>query len=387
VSNPWTVLHAQAPERSKLEGIAIDLHNPRGKQLEKAPDKLSEVRTVPAWRGTLLPKTDADLWLALAFPAYERHVALDAGLKNAAEKRPDARDQLAVSLGSYRAMYEVGSRARTEPALSAIKRSFRDDDWSKVAQGKGVLLLDALRTKVGAKAFADMMDSFGRANAGKEVTTAMFRAHAEKATGQKLGEFFDGWLNKAGLPDAVKAQSGPFSVLSFYEEVEDALIIYGTADDLAANRAAAQALQQALRRRWLNVTVPIKADRAVKEKDLKGHHLLLIGRPASNSVLAKMEKSLPVKFGPQSVVVRNKTFAHQDTAVLVAAESPFNRRYSVVVVAGLGGAATLRAASAFTERHEKLAGEVVVLRPGRPPRYLMVPRDTTKPVKTPTPSR
>ena len=103
-----------------------------------------------------------------------------------------------------------------------------------------MLLLDALRAKVGAKAFAEMMDSFGRANAGKEVTTAMFRSHAEKATGHKLGDFFDGWLNKVGLPDAVKSQGGPFSVLSFYEEVEETLIVYGTADDLAANRVDGQ---------------------------------------------------------------------------------------------------------------------------------------------------
>ena len=35
-----------------------------------------------------------------------------------------------------------------------------------------------------------MMESFGKENAGKEVTTAQFRAHVEKAAGKKVEHFF-----------------------------------------------------------------------------------------------------------------------------------------------------------------------------------------------------
>src|SRR5207249_1342775 len=42
---------------------------------------------------------------------------------------------------------------------------------------------------------------FGRANAGKEVTTAAFIEHVAKQTGLKLDDFFAYWLEKPGLPD------------------------------------------------------------------------------------------------------------------------------------------------------------------------------------------
>src|SRR5262249_31978203 len=139
VSNPWAVLHPGAPSKSKPESLAIDLHKPGGKRLlefrEADRERVRVPHTNTAWRGTLRSSGDADLWLALAFPAYERHVALErALLKRAGEKELSARDRdrLAVSLGRWRAFYEQGARARTEPALAKIKRSFRHSDWARV---------------------------------------------------------------------------------------------------------------------------------------------------------------------------------------------------------------------------------------------------------------
>ena len=74
-----------------------------------------------------------------------------------------------------------------------------------------------------------------------------------------------------------------FSIRSFHAEQEQTLIVYGTADELPTNREAAQALQKALRENWQNITIPIKSDKEVTEAELKSHHLLLIGRPDSNS--------------------------------------------------------------------------------------------------------
>jgi hypothetical protein len=71
------------------------------------------------------------------------------------------------------------------------------------------------------------------------------------------------------------------------------------------------------------------------------------------------------------VRVRKDVYAHADTAVLAATASPFNRRYSVVVMAGLQAAATERAAGWFAERGNS-GSEVVILRPGRAPRVLVV---------------
>ena len=56
--------------------------------------------------------------------------------------------------------------------------------------------------------------------------------------------------------------------------------------------------------------------------------------------------------------------------MVAAAENPSNRRYSLVVIAGLNAASTLRAAPLLLD---KAAAEVVVLPHGKPARALTVP--------------
>jgi hypothetical protein len=386
VSNPWTVLTGAPPGKSSVDSPkVVDLHDPTGSRLpEFSLDPTAPaLHTATAWRGTLLPKTDADVWLASSFSAYERWVAREqALLEKAGGKKlgPLALDKLASRLFGFRAMYEQGARSRPEPTLAKIHSDLRQNDWFKVALGKGVLLLHSLRCRMGAEAFDKMMDQFGSANAGKEVTTRQFIDCSEKAAGKSLAAFFDAWLNATGLPAAQADDKpglvdwrggGPFSVLTFYPDVERAVIVYGTKDEEAANREAARALRRALLRRGANIDVPIRTDRTVSAEELAGRHLLLVGRPATNSVSERFKDKLPVTFGAGSVVVRDEAYAHPDTALLVAAENPRDRRFSVVVVAGLGAASTLHAASRFADRG-LAEGEVVILRHGRLPHALVV---------------
>jgi hypothetical protein len=148
--------------------------------------------------------------------------------------------------------------------------------------------------------------------------------------------------------------------------------VYGTRHEATTNREAAAALQDALRGREHNLTVPIKKDSDVTAADLKNHHLLLIGRPDSNAIVARFRDALPVTFGSRSFEVAGEAYAHPESAVLAAAENPLNRRYSVVVVAGLSGLATLRAAPKFEAGSLSFA-EVVVLPYKQEERALVVP--------------
>ncbi len=273
-------------------------------------------------------------------------------------------------------MYEQGARSRTEPALAKIHADLRENDWHKVAEGKGVLLLHALRGRLGAEAFDKMMDDFGTANAGKPASTEQFIAAAEKAAGKSLASFFADWLHKTGLPTG--RTGGPFTVLTFYPHIERTLIVYGTKDEEPANREAAQDLRNALLRRGANVDVAIRADDKVTDKELASHHVLLVGRPATNRISERFRDRLPVAFGKDSAVVRGKGYAHADTALLVAAENPLAKRYSVVVIAGLSAASTCSAVSPFSDRGGLPAGEVVILRRGKTTQALVVQVDPVK---------
>jgi hypothetical protein len=386
VSNPWTILHGGPPPHPTLspaggegrvrgdatkKAVALDLHDPEKDRLAGPPQNRPDLETTPAWHGTILPKAEADVWLAASFAACERLAARENAMK---KSRKDAKltaadlDRLAVARHAFRAQYEVGSRAGKGVPLGKITRSLRDDGWHRVAQGKGVLMLLALREKLGAEAFDKAMDEFGTANAGKEVTTPQFREHLAKVD-KSLDAFFSTWLDGTGLPEGASV-GGPFTVHSFYPEVEDALIVHGTSDEEAVNREAANDLRELLRRSGANVTVPVKSDREVTEEDLKSHHLLLVGRPATNRVSERFRGQLPVAFGPQSVQVRSDVYAHAETGLAAAAENPLARRYSLVVVAGLSARATREAVRHFGQR--RATGEVVVFAAGKAPRPLVV---------------
>jgi Phospholipase B/Peptidase family M1 domain len=382
VGNPWAVLNANPPE-GKPAPLAIDLHNPEtGKRATASRKVASETTTVPSWHGTLLPSTDADVWLAAAFAAYEPIAALDNAYRkqNHNSLMPAEQDAVTVRLFAKKADYSLGARAGQDLPLSKTHADYRHDSWYRISSGKGVLLLNELRTQLGSDKFDAMMDEFGRANAGKPVSTAQFIEHVEKAAGKPLKEFFKTWLEESGLPGQFGAEgkeaAGPFSVLTYNSEPEHTLIVYGTLDEVNTNHEAARDLQQAIRALHSNVTVPVRTDKAVTDDELKQHHVILIGRSGTNAAIDRLKPALPVTFGTQSFTVRGDTYAHADSAVIVAAENPLNPRYSLVLVAGMGPAATLRTAPKLADRELRPA-EVVVYSPGVEPVEFIVPAKKT----------
>src|SRR5262249_331137 len=161
-------------------------------------------------------------------------------------------------------------------------------DWYGIASGKGVLFLAALREKLGDERFLKLMDDFGRAHAGEEVSTADFRAEVERVGGNRIEEFCDDWLTRTKLPGLGKAN--PSSINSYESELDRTVIVYGTLRESDAQREAATRLQRQIERKWANFTVPILSDRDAPNNVLKGRHVLLIGRPDANAVAARLGK-------------------------------------------------------------------------------------------------
>jgi hypothetical protein len=390
ISNPWTILHALPPPKANGTVAAVDLG---GKSTEVARKGGKPKLAEPAWHGTILPKTDADYWLSAAFAGYERYVSREKSLRGGKpleDLGSKDRQQLAVELFGWKSNYLTAVRSYKDMPLAKIQATPVRDEWARIAAGKGVLFLHELRHALGDALFEQTMDSFGRANAGKQVTTAMFRECVEKAAaGKSLASLFDTWLNETGLPTTREqtlalangdTQAGGilrnsplgniFTVMSFGREEESTLIVYGTGTETPTNREAAEALQKAMRERFSNFTMPIKADRDVTEDEMKSHHLVLIGRPDSNCLVEKFRKAWPIAFGKRSFVVAGDTFAHAGSAVVAAAENPMNPRYSVVVLAGLGAEATWH-----TPHHlmRMGRGEVLLLPHGMPAQSLVLP--------------
>jgi hypothetical protein len=383
VPNDWTILRADPPEGRTTELVrkAIDLA-----RVTPARDPGHEPEhgreRPPAWVGTLLPRSDADIWLAVAFADYEPIVAAEAAARSKAhDGHLGARDRerIAVSLFAPTSRYlaAVARRGGKDLPLRETRADLRSDEWYHIAEGKGVLVLAELRSTMGDGPFTRFMDAFGRAHAGQTVDSVEFFRAAEVAHGKSLSDLADAWLG----PDALshlraetraRHASGRFwSVDSFERQLDKAVIVYGTAAEADAQREAATALQRKLASRWANVTVPIKADADVTESQLKDLHILLVGRPSTNRWSRRLAEALPVRFGASSVTVADETFAQPRTSVVAAGPSPMAAHRSVVLFAGLSAEGTWDCVRRFPD-HGGATAEVMIFEAGGPVRRLAI---------------
>ena len=121
------------------------------------------------------------------------------------------------------------------------------------------------------------------------------------------------------------------------------LIVFGTQDpgQTETNSAVAEHFSSA--DQWAAARFPIKADRDVKDADLTGRSLVLIGGPASNSVTSLFAKDLPAQFEPNAIVLRGKRYEGEDMAISFVWPHPRDAKEYVVVHAGTTFRGTLAA--------------------------------------------
>ncbi|MBS0209575.1 MAG: hypothetical protein JSS27_11550 [Planctomycetes bacterium] len=347
VANDWTLLGPSTPSSGNGTAKIVDLKSPaddddkEDKHSVVSPDEI--VKYPAAWHGTLLPASDADAWLAAGFSDLEKIVSLEQYLRKQARGKPldaAAREQIELARFEPWSRWLAAEKQRGAAlSLNAARADWRDATWYPIVSGRGTMLLAALRTELGADIFDAAADKFGREWAGKEVSSHAFQSHMEKAAGRSLGEFFKRWLEQTTDPDE-DAKGNFWSIGSFRQQLDQTVIVYGTLHDVAAQREAADRLQRQIARTWSNAYLPIRADTDVQLDDLRGKHVLLIGRPATNAWAARWADKLPVSFGTTSFTIREQTFAHPDSAVIAAGPNPENRARSLVVFAGLSADAT-----------------------------------------------
>lgn len=332
IPNDWTVLHPKAPPAGTT-AKAADL--PEKAQAfmsfgERQPHGLPHTKA--AWHGTLLAKSDADLWLTEGFVTYERLFAAELSMRG---DRYDGKlsdedaERLAIEMNLH--------RKRILPAKA--NGAAADDSllgrgavvYSEIA--KGVFRLAGIRHTLGDQKFVELMDQFGRDHAGKVVTSDQFVSFIGQHTDKQL----DWHADESAAETSVK-----FTVRTWTEDQERSVIVYGTIADVEANREAAERLQKTIIKRGTNIIVPVLSDTQAESSldKLKGKHVVLIGGPATNKLAKRWRESFPVSFGPGSFEVRKESYAHPGSAMIASATKPGDESASVVVVAGLSAEST-----------------------------------------------
>jgi len=381
VGNDWVMLRLRPPSTGvAAPQPAVDLARlSHEASMQEPPDR----ERPPAWRGTILPESEADTWLATAFADYERIVALEQALKAHAKDRCLTladHDRLSTALFGPTSRYlaAVTRRGGKDIPLSETRADLRSDEWYDIASGKGVLVLAELRKRIGDQTFLEFMDRFGREHSGRSTSSMAFFTAVEKAHGSALGPVKDAWLNGNALSvlgeeARQREATGHFwAIDSFERQLNATVIVYGTLGEADAQREAAEMLQRKLASRWANVTVPTKADGDVRDEELATSHLLLIGRPATNRIAARFTSAIPLVFGPASFKIRDQIYAHPRTAVITAGPNPLAKDRSVVVFAGLGAEGTWQGIRRFPESGG-VTSEILLMEAGAPVRRLVLP--------------
>lgn len=360
VPNDWALLTANKPTFGKPRKITDFT--------DKLPERLNDPHTIPAWHGTLLPKSDEAVWLTAGFAAYERVVALEASLKkrSGGALTPIDNERIELALFQHNASYLAAIAAKptwrspsSNKSPMPIERELDRDRWHAEQVGLGVHRLARLRERLGDDIFLKEIDTFGRGYAGKTVTSVDF----VNALNLKLGDL------DYGLPS--NSERRPVSITGWMNDPESTVIVYGTRGDAAGNKVAARELQRTFRVKWTLHDIPVIEDTEMNDTALAAKHVLLIGRPIVNAMTRKLESAFPVTFGEASAVVNGKAYAHERSAVIVGGVNPFDPHYSTVVIAGFSADATFHAASLLPNA---ASCEVLLIPRGTSPVPLVVQR-------------
>jgi len=323
-----------------------------------------EARHPFAWRGTLLPKTEADDWLAAGFAEYERVIALENACRLEAKGGKlsrTAQDLVDRALFAHESRWQTAARRNGgDTPLLETRADPARREWYDIAMGKGVVLLAALRGHLGAKECDKLFDEFGTAHAGEQVSTDQFLEHCERGAGKPVAELVRSWLG--GDTRSEPSEKNIWTIESFEAEPERALIVYGTLRDRAAQREAATScsapsLGDSATSRFLFVRT------RGQRRRMRSHHLLLIGRPGTNHVAERCVARLPVSFARGSFQVRQETFAHAGSSVIVAGDNPLNPRFSVVAFAGLSAEATWKCVQSLPDEDDEPPAQSFCLPP------------------------
>ena len=313
-AEPSAALRAAVEENEKQRLASA----PEAKPAEKNPDRRGfGPYHDRLWKGWILPASDADTWFVAGSAAY-RDVL-------------DSQD-LEKTLNARRAIYRGLKLSGMNPI-----------DRFRLEETRGVLVLDALRRKLGDDRFFPLMTDFFAANTTHAATAQAF-------------------LDKAGVPyEFAEPGEGPAYLLSdIHRRLATAVIVYGTLGDAGANRYAAEQLQ----RRYLEEyesRVPVYKDFEASDELLRARDVVFIGRPEANSALAAWSAALALDYAGACFRIGGKAHASEREALLLAGRNPLNPAHMALVVAGNDALLTVKAAAAGAP-----AGEYAVFEPGKP---------------------
>jgi Phospholipase B len=290
---PTQALRATIAQNEKLRLAAVS--NPRHASDAEADPPPYEGRL---WKGWVLPASDADMWFVAGSAAYKRVLASQ---------------DVERALDSQRAVWRRLELIPDTPANHYQRE-----------RAKGVLFLDSLRHKMGDAAFLKLMNDYYATNTTKTVSAQTF-------------------LDRAGVTiDEIDPPDGPAYVASDIRgRLSSSVIVYGTLREAGANRYSAEQLQTHFLD-YYESQVPIFKDFEVSDEALRRHDVVFVGRPESNSALARWAEKLHLDYSGAGFKIDGTVHASEREGLILAATSPLDATHMILVVAGNDALSTVK---------------------------------------------
>ena len=155
----------------------------------------------------------------------------------------------------------------------------------------------------------------------------------------------DGWLRLRKQGDAWKPSAEPAGLHKTpdlegpitHAFMQGFLIVFGTqGDDERAKRVTRDEANILKDRwnRWARGKARVKADRDVKPEDIESLNLILVGTPACNSLIARVNGKLPIRIEGDAIVFGDKRFEGKDVGVKMVYPNPLNPKRYVALFSG-----------------------------------------------------
>ncbi len=280
------------------------------------------------WKGWLLPATDADTWFVAGSAAYKRTL-----------ESKNVEEALDAQSAAWRGLELI-------PDMPA--NHFQRE------RAKGVLFLDFLRRKMGDAAFLKLMTDYFMANTTKTVTAQSF-------------------LDQAGAKiDVIDPPDGPaYLTNDIWRRLASSVIVYGTMREAGANRYSAEQMQNHFLDRYES-QVPIYKDFEVTDDLLRHRDVVFVGRPESNSILARWSEKIGLDYSGAAFKMDGKVHASEREGLILAATNPLDATHMVLVVAGNDALSTVK-----SQKIDLSSDEYVIFRDGDEPARGFIHHDSS----------
>ncbi|MGO9863820.1 MAG: C45 family autoproteolytic acyltransferase/hydolase [Terriglobales bacterium] len=309
---PTPTLRASIEQNEKARRDALS-SSPRSAALPTAAPSGYEGRL---WKGWVLPATDADMWFVAGSAAYKKVLQSD---------------DVGQALDKQRTIWR-GLELSADRSADHFQRE----------QTRGVLFLDSLRSRMGDTAFLKLMNDYFASNTTKTVTAESF-------------------LDRAGSKiDVIDPPDGPAYLTSdLWKKLASTIIVYGTLRDAGANRYSAEQMQNRFLDYYESQT-PIYKDFELTDELVRHRDVIFIGRPESNSALARWSKEIGLDYSGAAFKVDGKVHASEREGLIRAAKNPLDAAHMILVVAGNDALSTVKA-----QKQDLSAVEYMIVEDGR----------------------